>query len=845
MKRLWDRTVHKLGSEVLASSYDKQTKEDFYRISSETGSPLRGLLSVPIGRVRRIATGAVADGRKDIDLHRNAGLVRREEGDHTVKQVTQPYPMQLCSVCQHFDYGAGSYPVRRLAQLLDQAFVSALQCDLCTFFAGYIRQSVPGDVLDGLMSHPDDARRPIYLRWDQNKSVYRLWLNWHNARDYPSDQWTRLIFSSYEREKRPSRNFEWFITVPEQVKSTIFEHPSWTNKSITESFRSMTAEEAACGRPDYSLISSWLEDCTIKHKCATTTDREAQNVELRLIDVHQRMVRSYRQPFPRYYALSYVWGTVSRTTPYLDSSDAEVWSLATALPMTFEDAMSITRNLGEQYLWIDVFCIDQHDPAKKSEQIQQMDVIFSQAALTIVSVSGHDSNSGLPGVSTDCEPRQLSACQTQVGLAATRAIDEEELLEASPWNKRGWCLQEEVLSRRCLFFTDHQYWLSCQQSMYISLHTGSFPLPDRASWSSQLKGSRDQGDKHASAVPTQAFCKLVDNYNRRLLSHSSDVLGAFTGVLNVFQTSAGEECLMGLPRTHLCAALCWSRNRSEIDTAFSDSNYADPSHLKPRLNWPSWSWTGWRGSVDWEQIREHCQFSFHARHYWDAATGWEKADERQQSSDFEFHPAFIDRMAAIMYDVHSSRVLLVCSLVANLPFYAEFGHPHNMPIRCRIRHSVDITKTAPWDALRKLRSFKLVQRKNWKDTALEPTVFYIRAKDLHTYKPLQDEETRTWPKATTTFEGEFSAPWTFRGEFMLLMSLRSMGPRVLQPEDLNKEVYRRRGEDHADGLHHDAMVWAMLIVRHKDGTARRAAVVRMPIAVWEQAEIREEDIILK
>jgi hypothetical protein len=828
MKRLWDRAVHKIGSETLASSRDDQSREDFYRISAETGSPLRGLLSVPINRLRRAATNTVADGRNDIDLHRIAALVRREEGDRTVKQVSQPYSMQLCSVCQHFDYGAGPYPVRCLAQLLDQTSVFESKCDLCVFFAEYIRHSVPGDVLEGLL-HPDDGSRPMFLRWDVERSAYRLWMNWHNARDYPSDQWTKLVFSPRERDLRPSPAFKWIITVPEQIVSTDSEDPSADPEDINKSFRFMTAEEAAHGRPDYDLICSWLRDCAINHKCGTAANREGQDVELRLIDVIQRSVKSYRQPLPCYYALSYVWGDVSRDTTYLDSSDAHVWTLATPLPKTFEDAMSITRHLDGRYLWIDICCIDQHDPAKKLEQMQQMDVIFSQAALTIVSVSGHDADSGLPGVSSDCETRQIFACQAQVGLAATRTTSERTLLEASPWNTRGWCLQEEVLSRRCLFFSDQKYWLRCQKSTYTSLHSDKAPLPDRASWSVRLKRSANTRKKYVSAVPTRAFCELVDNYNRRLLSHSSDVLAAFTGVINVFQTSAREDCLVGLPMTHLCAALCWSRNQIAMELYGT----RHPSHLQTRSDWPSWSWTGWPGSVDWGEIRGHCEFSFYGRHYWDNATGWGKADERQQTSDFEFHPAFVHTMAAITYDVQESRTLHVSSLVGTLSFTCDTGQHDNMPIRCQLWHGGDLTDTEPWRALRELRSFKLVQRKDWLYTGLEPTVFHVRAEDLHSCR-------RVGPngKRKTTGTG------TFEGEFLLLLSLRSMGPRQLKPQDLTKEVYRRRGVDEDRGFHEDAMVWALLIVRNGDGTARRAALVRMQVEVWEQAGARQEDVVL-
>lgn len=74
------------------------------------------------------------------------------------------------------------------------------------------------------------------------------------------------------------------------------------------------------------------------------------------------------------------------------------YNLKDPLTRTIEDAFQVTKELGYQYLWVDRYCITQHDSVHKSSQVRQMDVIYSQAALTLVAAAGHNPHYGLSGV---------------------------------------------------------------------------------------------------------------------------------------------------------------------------------------------------------------------------------------------------------------------------------------------------------------------------------------------------------------------------------------------------------------------------------------------------------------
>src|SRR5262249_14113513 len=153
----------------------------------------------------------------------------------------------------------------------------------------------------------------------------------------------------------------------------------------------------------------------------------------------------------RYVALSYVWGKAAHvhTTEAdvkRDGSGREVMIvLPRLLPQTIEDAMHVTRSLGERYLWVDAFCIVQDNLADKHSQIIHMDAIYSSAFVTIVAASGSNSNSGLPGVSRPRNGHQVTEMIRDLRFAVPlpeymSTVFDPDLV----WNSRGWTYQEKI-----------------------------------------------------------------------------------------------------------------------------------------------------------------------------------------------------------------------------------------------------------------------------------------------------------------------------------------------------------------------------------------------------------------
>jgi hypothetical protein len=144
------------------------------------------------------------------------------------------------------------------------------------------------------------------------------------------------------------------------------------------------------------------------------------------------------------------------------------------LPKTFTDAVQVTRELGKQHLWIDALCIIQaiegEDDVDWKNEAGNMEQVFGSAYCTIAASSATtwtmgffewDSTSRYVQDFLDAlenwnpTSRFIQVTSDNGGNTAGYAID----IDATPLNQRAWVVQEKVLSRRIISFTEcHTYW---------------------------------------------------------------------------------------------------------------------------------------------------------------------------------------------------------------------------------------------------------------------------------------------------------------------------------------------------------------------------------------------------
>ncbi|OCK76313.1 HET-domain-containing protein [Lepidopterella palustris CBS 459.81] len=307
---------------------------------------------------------------------------------------------------------------------------------------------------------------------------------------------------------------------------------------------------------------------------------------------------------PKYAALSYVWGPES--VPQLKNTRQggmrsrlmEPGGLSPSrgdVPRTIDDAMILCKRLGIPYLWVDALCIDQ-DRGTDYGQFEAMDEIYGSAFLTIIAASGSNSWAGLPGLRSESRKSPNHTTVVSGIKVGNTKVPPAKRLYDSVWNTRGWTLQESVLSKRVLVFTEDEVAFDCEcqsgwcEGMDLENLSGevNYMGPTNREYKLDLDATFSV-DHHKMG----AFRRLLEIYTRRYLSKEDDIIKAFSGILHCLAQRMQTEFFHGVPLTAFSSLLSFE---------YSPFPYNDTKFNPRRTGFPSWSWAGWHSWIrdfDW------------------------------------------------------------------------------------------------------------------------------------------------------------------------------------------------------------------------------------------------------
>ncbi|KUJ19722.1 HET-domain-containing protein [Mollisia scopiformis] len=374
-------------------------------------------------------------------------------------------------------------------------------------------------------------------------------------------------------------------------------------------------------RANLSLCRKWLDLCHDYHNGASgvclgkKTSRRFLREGLRLIDVDDMRIVRGSTDKAYYVALSYVWGQDVMKTKMplslkssvrIDNDGVETIDLPDLLPRTIQDAIEVTRSVGYRYLWVDSLCIIQDDAVDRDGQLNMMDEIYSNANLTIAAASGLHADWGLPGISrprhyTQRSETVINGVELALAFPSFRDLNSSMTLN---WNTRGWTLQEKLLSKRILLFTDFQMYFRCANSICaedIAMEAGilSDSIKKRQNpfkWGVQRErpSTLDKvgdfitldalklTDKSWNLTFLPNYVALIEEFSQRTFTYKQDTLKAILGVLRTWGPS-NDNFPGGLPRDWLSDVLLWQpRDGSEYHSGHAS-----------RIGIPTWSWAAW------------------------------------------------------------------------------------------------------------------------------------------------------------------------------------------------------------------------------------------------------------
>ncbi|PMD35076.1 HET-domain-containing protein, partial [Hyaloscypha variabilis F] len=295
-----------------------------------------------------------------------------------------------------------------------------------------------------------------------------------------------------------------------------------------------------------------------------------------------------------YASLSHCWGTkeMSVVTTQNNIKDMLRSIPVSSLTKTFRDAITITRRLKLQYLWIDSLCIVQGDSEDWVRESAMMASVYAGCFVNLVASAAPDGSVGcLFDRNHDYE----------YGFKAfVRSEEEKETREL--WNffpegpgdgytgQRAWCFQETILAPRSIFFHNKQIYWECRHFRANEAFPQGLEFRTERNRYNITKWQRNKGSQIS-----REWLDLVYRYSGGKLTHWKDRLPALSGIAQVFckahalnsvtpATADRQHYLAGMWRFDLEKQLFWSR----FDHTQKIIRPGNPYR-------PTWSWASLAG----------------------------------------------------------------------------------------------------------------------------------------------------------------------------------------------------------------------------------------------------------
>ncbi|KAK5624977.1 hypothetical protein RRF57_000693 [Xylaria bambusicola] len=381
----------------------------------------------------------------------------------------------------------------------------------------------------------------------------------------------------------------------------------------------------------FQVAKAWLHDCVTNHQSCGPASGP---LPTRVIDVAD----GSRDPFlldskgghDKYCALSYCWGTSSSAHKTTMANLTRYYEAIPPreLPRTLVDAIHAARSLGFRYIWIDALCIIQDDDEDWAREAVRMTQVYANATLTITTTVGKSSDDGLfrPHPDGFFNPQQLcirlprrdrskpkprirdidlSIVRSDYSLSYLAIYPDANFgyigyayigAQSTPIETRAWTLQEQILSKRLLYYGHGAILWECLGAS-ASEHDpdgirNGFQFPDRFKikqyFHSHMNSKSENTKAPTHGVPASSiastsktlfatYCRLLETYGSRSITKPSDRITAILGLGQIMQKISGHEFIGGIWKgDYTLASLLWFMEM--------------PSPNARTSSFPTWSW---------------------------------------------------------------------------------------------------------------------------------------------------------------------------------------------------------------------------------------------------------------
>ncbi|KAF2180771.1 HET-domain-containing protein [Zopfia rhizophila CBS 207.26] len=354
----------------------------------------------------------------------------------------------------------------------------------------------------------------------------------------------------------------------------------------------------------FALLRAWLRQCDNSHDCSKHSSESKEALPTRVLYVGDPKDSSYSSDLVRlvygseasrheYLALSHCWGKVSveekerYCTTHANISERLCGFSLSELPKTFQDAVTVTRELGVLYLWIDSLCIiqywDNHEDWKR--EAGRMESVFPDAYCTIAATAAADSKAGFLEREIRTEHVYVQDTSGRQFYISTDIDDFDNHVDGALLNTRAWVMQERVLSRRTIHFSANQTYWECGEEVYCeNLTVLRSPKTDQFFTLDPNFPNRLLRSGKRRTLNCISF--LLKDYSKRHLTYPTDRRVAMSGLED--RIARGLKCRSryGIFQKYLPRTLLWHASNDKMKKIAYD------------YHMPSWSWMVYSGGIE-------------------------------------------------------------------------------------------------------------------------------------------------------------------------------------------------------------------------------------------------------
>lgn len=336
--------------------------------------------------------------------------------------------------------------------------------------------------------------------------------------------------------------------------------------------------ENTAGENCWKFISEKFRACTTAHKNCTAYSEGERRYPTRLIHIsNYKSIHlvdgnsDVHHEHASYMTLSHRW---SEHTPKLTRENITSWLKNIPfndLTQTFRDAINVARRLDSHYLWIDSLCIIQDCSEDWEKESASMGEVYRRCICNIAATAASD---GSDSLFMERSPYSIPRFTVEIGWNDHRtsySFARSDIWELgvinSNLNRRGWVIQERLLSPRTISFGSQIFW-ECHELEACETWADGLPagLSLQGEWSdvwhSNVLGPKSwpwiiSRPSQSSDDPYRVWKTIVRSYTNSGLTKEEDRLVALSGVVQQMQIHLNDQYVAGLWRRDLFSQLIW------------------------------------------------------------------------------------------------------------------------------------------------------------------------------------------------------------------------------------------------------------------------------------------------